>query len=66
MNIRYPIYEGVYRILTNYLGKSRLPDPAIIHHSIRNCMYTYSDSPSLWGTEQSAGIRVGRRNRRTA
>jgi len=29
-------------------------------------MYTYSDSPSLWGTEQSAGIWVGRRNRRTA
>ena len=25
-------------------------------------MYTYSDSPSLWGTEQSAGIWVGRRN----
>ncbi|MBV4187493.1 hypothetical protein, partial [Phocaeicola vulgatus] len=42
------------------------PDPTIIHHSIRNCMYTYSDSPSLWGTEQSAGIWVGRRNRRTA
>ena len=36
----------------------------IIHHSIRNCMYTYSDSPSLWGTEQSTGIWVGRRNRR--
>ena len=22
MNIRYPIYEGVYRILTSYLGMS--------------------------------------------
>lgn len=38
----------------------------IIVLCIRNCMYTYSDSPSLWGTEQSAGIWVGRRNRRTA